>query len=227
MEPQNHQILLFLSLLFISTTAVSVPTAAPSPTPFPSPELSTPESPTPSPDTPTPSPVLSPNYISFPPSSNLPSQPPSASGPVSTNPALEKICESTDYPEVCISTISPLLTGPTDLKTVVGIAIKAAADHTKLAVSLATKLAAMSSPLASTYGDCKDSYDDAVENFESAKDALATGDVGTMNSMLSAAITDFGDCDDGLLGQSSPLLDVDLALIHMTSNCLAIVSLIH
>lgn len=100
-------------------------------------------------------------------------------------------------------------------------------ERTKLAVALAAKLASMPSPLASIYGDCKDSYNDAVENFESAKDALVTGDVGTMNSMLSAAITDFGDCDDGLLGQSSPLLDVDLALIHMTSNCLAIVSLIH
>lgn len=109
----------------------------------------------------------------------------------------------------------------------VGIAIKGATEHTKIAVSLAAKLALVPSPLASVYGDCKDSYDDALENFESAMNAHAVGDVGTMNSMLSAAITDFGDCDDGLSGKSSPLLDVGSALSQMTSNCLAIVSLIH
>ncbi|XP_058212647.1 pectinesterase inhibitor 10 [Rhododendron vialii] len=255
MEPQNHQNLLLLSLLlpislivFPSATAVSIPTAAPSPspslepstveapTPPPTPSLepSMVEAPTPYPspslgpstvEAPTPSPVPSQNYISFPPSSNPPSQP--ASGPASSNHALESICKSTDYPDLCISTISPFLDGPTDPETVVGIAIKGATEHTKIAVSLAAKLALAPSPLASVYGDCKDSYDDALENFESAMNALAVGDVGTMNSMLSAAITDFSDCDDGLLGKSSSLLDVNSALSQMTSNCLAIVSLIH
>ncbi|KAF7145896.1 hypothetical protein RHSIM_Rhsim04G0235100 [Rhododendron simsii] len=246
----------FSLIISPSATAVSVPTAAPSPspslepsrveapTPSPTPsaspslEPSTVEAPTPSPslspspslgpstvEASTPAPVPSQNYISFPPSSNPPSQP--ASGPSSTNHALESICKSTDYPDLCISTISPFLDGPTDPETVVGIAIKGATEHTKIAVSLAAKLALAPSPLASVYGDCKDSYDDALENFESAMNALAVGDVGTMNSMLSAAITDFSDCDDGLLGKSSPLLDVDSALSQMTSNCLAITSLIH
>ncbi|KAL6548199.1 hypothetical protein OROGR_008620 [Orobanche gracilis] len=82
--------------------------------------------------------------------------------------------------------------------------------------------------LASVLRDCKDSYDDAVYNFESTIDAFPRRDIGTMNSMLSAVITDVGDCEDGFsgFGEESPFSSVADRLTNMTSNCLAIVSLL-
>ena len=78
------------------------------------------------------------------------------------------------------------------------MAIKASIDRTNLTVAKATAIAtsaAITPQVASIMGDCKDSYNDALDNYMSAMDAR---DVGTVNSMLSAAITDFSDCDDGL-----------------------------
>jgi len=81
--------------------------------------------------------------------------------------------------------------------------------------------------VASIVRDCKDSYDEAMSNFEKAMNALPEGDFGTVNIMLSAVITDIGDCEDGLSGTGStfPISDYAEKLTNMTSNCLAIASL--
>ncbi|KAL6970234.1 hypothetical protein U1Q18_029936 [Sarracenia purpurea var. burkii] len=149
--------------------------------------------------------------------------------PNPTHPILEKICKSTDYPADCEEAIAPQLGDKTDLLSVVELAIKAAIEHTKLAISTAGIVAATPGTppkMMSILSDIKDSYSDALDNFQQAMDALPARDVGTMNSMLSAAITDFSDCDDNLFGFVSPLLDFNAKLTKMTSNCLAIVALI-
>ncbi|THF96350.1 pectinesterase inhibitor 10-like [Camellia sinensis] len=146
-----------------------------------------------------------------------------------SDPALKKICDSTDYPDVCLSAVVPKLGGKNDLPSVIEMAIKAASEYTKVAVDTATKLASnpgIPPKMASIINDIRDSYSDALDNYNEAMEALQKHDVGTMNSMLSAAITDFSDCDDDLAGQSSPLLEFNGKLRKMTSNCLAIVSLI-
>ncbi|XP_057471694.1 uncharacterized protein LOC130760412 [Actinidia eriantha] len=108
------------------------------------------------------------------------------------------------------------------------MAIKAFIDRTNLAIAKATAIATSATikpQMALIMGDCKDSYNDALDNYMSAMDALGPRDFGTVNSMLSAAITDFSDCDDGLNGLESLVLDFDGTLTKMTSNCLAIASL--
>ncbi|XP_057471954.1 uncharacterized protein LOC130760589 [Actinidia eriantha] len=108
------------------------------------------------------------------------------------------------------------------------MAIKASIDRTNLAVAKATAIAtsaAITPQMASIMGDCKDSYNDALDNYMSAMDALGARDVGTVNNMLSAAITDFSDYDDGVNGLESLVLEFDGTLTKMTSNCLAIASL--
>jgi len=82
--------------------------------------------------------------------------------------------------------------------------------------------------VASIVRDCKDSYDEAMSNFEKAMNALPERDFGTVNIMLSAVITDMGDCEDGLSSTRSifPISDYAEKLTNMTSNCLAIASLI-
>lgn len=151
---------------------------------------------------------------------------------IHADPTIKKICAATDYPELCISSITPLalLTGKTDLISIVELAIKAATEHTQVAVAVATKIATspgIAPDTASIISDCKDSYEDAVDNYQLALEALSLRDVGTMNSVLSAAIMVFGDNDDFLAGKaSSPsLLEFNAKLIKMTSICLAIVDL--
>ncbi|KAF7151272.1 hypothetical protein RHSIM_Rhsim02G0004500 [Rhododendron simsii] len=236
MEPLNHHTLLIFSIFFLitfnSANAICVPingtkpTTSPSPSPYASPISQ---------------PVAAPESVPF----HLPAlnQKPKLLFPIfpslmeavpqslHTDPSLKKICAATDFPEVCISSIAPLLNGKTDPISVVELAIKAATEHTQVAVATATKIATspgIAPDIASTISDCKDSYDDALDNFQKALDALSSRDVGTMNSMLSAAITDFSDNDDFLAGKaSSPvLLEFNAKLSKMTSNCLAIVSLI-
>ncbi|GFZ11489.1 phytochrome B [Actinidia rufa] len=94
-----------------------------------------------------------------------------------------------------------------------------------LAVDKATAIAtstAIKPQMASIMGNCEDGYNDALDNYMSAMDALGAPDVGIVNSMLSTVITDFSDCDDGLNGLESPVLEFDGTLTKMTSNCLAI-----
>ncbi|XP_047313061.1 pectinesterase inhibitor 10-like [Impatiens glandulifera] len=153
---------------------------------------------------------------------------PSVNG-IDVNPDLEKICNYTDYYEICVQLISPLLNGKTDVISVFKLAVKVAADGTKQAIASADKLAldkGNSAQLSSIIGDCKDSYTDSLENYDETLSALSGKDVGTMSSMLSASITDFSDCDDFLTGYKSPLLDYNSKLVKLTSNCLAIASLI-
>ncbi|GFZ11492.1 hypothetical protein Acr_22g0008900 [Actinidia rufa] len=230
MSPLNHKPLLFslisLVLFASAANAICVPhniTAAASPSPAPTPSYS----------------YISAAPLSQPPESAAPvSQPPVSAAqapsnsllqiPTDAEATIEKICKSTDYPDVCLAAVAPDFNGKTDPESVLGMAIKASIDRTNLAVAKATAIAtsaAITPQMASIMGDCKDSYNDALDNYNSAMDALGKRDVGTVNSMLSAAITDFSDCDDGLNGLESPVLEFDRTLTKMTSNWLAIASL--
>ncbi|KAK9288788.1 hypothetical protein L1049_017252 [Liquidambar formosana] len=145
--------------------------------------------------------------------------------------AIQKICDKTDNPSLCISSISPFLKGAgakIDVHSVIEMAIKACSHHAKLAILAASKLARGSSDATtvSSINDCKDFYSDALDNLQSARDAIASRDIGTINIMLSAAVTDFGTCEDGFAGESSPLAHFNEKLSKLASNCLAIASLI-
>lgn len=76
--------------------------------------------------------------------------------------------------------------------------------------------------------DCQELYDDAVSNLEDAINAVNESDIATVNSNLSAAMTDYGTCNDGFeeSGEPNPLADVADKLHKMVSNCLAISTLI-
>ncbi|XP_059626928.1 vegetative cell wall protein gp1 [Cornus florida] len=145
-----------------------------------------------------------------------------------TDEAIMNICHSTDYPLLCLSSIKPYVNGRNDPLSVLEMAIKASVEHTKLALSALERLATTSRCPAprSALDCCKDSYDDALENIYTALDAVPARDIGTVNTMLSAAITDLGDCEDEYSGMSSLLPIAAQKLDNMVSNCLAIVSLI-
>ncbi|XP_056161319.1 pectinesterase inhibitor-like [Syzygium oleosum] len=146
--------------------------------------------------------------------------------------AIKKLCDMTDYPGLCVSTLSPFLVGSALLAEPIALlqtAIKAATAETKLAMMVLGRLIEMSYVDAKTLmslKDCHDNYSDALDNFQAAMDAIPNRDIGTINSMLSAAVTDYGTCEDEFSGGSSPMAGHDSKLSHMADNCLAIASLI-
>ncbi|KAJ0244388.1 Plant invertase/pectin methylesterase inhibitor superfamily protein [Hirschfeldia incana] len=136
-------------------------------------------------------------------------------------PEIKTICGKTDNPALCESSIGPLLTAAVkpDASSVLVLAIQASINATKAAKPAVDKTGAP---------DCQELYDDAVSNLEDAINAVNESDIATVNSNLSAAMTDYGTCNDGFeeSGEPNPLVDVADKLTKMVSNCLAISSLI-
>lgn len=161
--------------------------------------------------------------------SSPPSNPPSI--PASMDPALKKICDSTDNPALCLSTLAPFLSDKTDPISVLEMAIKACTQHVKDAIATALVLtnvhkASTDSGNIPIFKDCTEMYNDALDNLQSAMDAIPARDIGTINTMLSAALTDFVTCEDEFSGETSELSPYDDKGTKMASNCLAIASLI-
>ncbi|KAJ4869655.1 Plant invertase/pectin methylesterase inhibitor superfamily protein [Raphanus sativus] len=137
------------------------------------------------------------------------------------SPEIKTICSKTDNSELCESSVAPLLTAAVkpDASSVLVLAIQASINATKAAKPAVDKAAAP---------DCQELYDDAVANLEDAINAVNERDIATVNTNLSAAMTDYGTCNDGFeeSGEPNPLADIADKLHKMVSNCLAISSLI-
>ncbi|ESQ49370.1 hypothetical protein EUTSA_v10022426mg [Eutrema salsugineum] len=137
------------------------------------------------------------------------------------SPEIKTICGKTDFPPLCESAITPLLTAQLkpDASSVLVLAIQASINATKAATTTVEKVAA---------ADCQELYDDAVTNLEDAVNAVKSRDIATVNTNLSAAMTDYTTCNDGFeeSGEPNPLADVADQLTKMVSNCLAISTLI-
>ncbi|XP_010486189.1 PREDICTED: predicted GPI-anchored protein 58 [Camelina sativa] len=137
------------------------------------------------------------------------------------SPEIKTICGKTDFPPLCESSVSPLLPAQLkpDVSSVLVLAIQASVNATRAAMAIVEKLAA---------DDCKELYDDALANLEDATNAVKSRDFATVNTNLSAAMTDYSTCNDGFeeAGEPNPLADVGGKLTKMVSNCLAISTLI-
>lgn len=144
---------------------------------------------------------------------------------------MKKICDSTHYSSLCLATVVPHLNGKTDVSSVLELAIKAGAKLARHALNVAKDVAekpGAKPELITVLKECTRSYETAVNNYQNAVNAFPSRDKGTMNSMLSAVIINVGDCEDAVSGHTveSPLSSIAGRLTHMTSNCLAIVSLL-
>ncbi|KAK1318752.1 hypothetical protein QJS10_CPB04g00992 [Acorus calamus] len=111
--------------------------------------------------------------------------------------------------------------------------IKACANLTEIAREASHRIASdpsTPSTLSMVISVCTESYDDALDNLKSATKAIADRDAGTLDSMLSAAMTDFGTCEDSFMetpGIVSPMAKYDDTLTKLASNCLVIAKLVH
>ncbi|KAL0414822.1 UNVERIFIED_CONTAM: hypothetical protein Sradi_1683900 [Sesamum radiatum] len=147
------------------------------------------------------------------------------------DPRVKEICDATHYASLCLATVVPHLNGKTDVSSVLELAIMAGAKLTKHALSVAknvTEEPGINPELLQTLKECTRSYETAVNNYQHVVYAFPRRDKGTMNSMLSAVMIDIGDCEDAVTAHAveSPLSSIGGRLTHMTSNCLAIVSLL-
>ncbi|XP_068660108.1 pectinesterase inhibitor 1-like [Aristolochia californica] len=145
--------------------------------------------------------------------------------------AMKAICANTDYPDVCETYIKPfnLDAGSINAKTVVGMLLRACTEQTNAATAEATRLmsdSSISESIKAYVRVCKDTYSDALDNLDDAIAALASGDKNTFNIMVSAAMTDFGSCEDGFeeIEAESPLSALDDTLKQIASNVLAVAS---
>lgn len=107
--------------------------------------------------------------------------------------------------------------------------IKAGTEQTKQAIATAAKMAneSKSDPRTlSRLDDCKEIYDDALDNLQEAMDAIPLKDVGTIATMVSAAISDYGTCDDGFTGQPNPIPEGVSPLAKINENLMNIAGII-
>ncbi|KAJ1380592.1 Pectinesterase inhibitor domain [Sesbania bispinosa] len=144
---------------------------------------------------------------------------------------VEKICAHTDYPDVCISTIPPLLNvnKKFDVIDVLEAAIKACTQQIKLTISKFEKHSFKSSEIAAALTDCRELYFNALGNLQRALDACPSRDFGTVTVMLSAVMADVSTCESGFEDLKSPssITSENDGFVSITvSNCLSIAALI-
>ncbi|OIT20082.1 PREDICTED: uncharacterized protein LOC109220654 [Nicotiana attenuata] len=141
---------------------------------------------------------------------------------------IKKICDNTDYPDLCTATVAPFMRGgAVNVQKALEVAMKASDQFAKLgfaAVKRASESPATPPNTKKMLKTCLDSWDTVLYNYEQATEALRIHDSGRMSTMLSAAITDISDCEDAFEGVISPLIEYGEKMIKMTSICLAIVS---
>ncbi|XP_060197646.1 pectinesterase inhibitor 3-like [Lycium barbarum] len=142
--------------------------------------------------------------------------------------SIKKICDNTDYPDLCTTTVAPFLHGNVvNVQQILEVAMKASDQFAKLgfaAVKRASESPATPPKTKKMLKTCLDSWDTVLYNYEQAIEALRIHGSGRMSTMLSAAITDISDCQDAFEGVVSPLIGYGEKMTKMTSNCLAIVS---
>ncbi|KAK6937272.1 Pectinesterase inhibitor domain [Dillenia turbinata] len=142
---------------------------------------------------------------------------------------IKQLCDKTDYPALCVETITPYLnSSETDALAVLSMHINALEllfeSATKLAKAI-PKPAFMPTLIAGALDVCIEMYDEALYSLEEAKHAIESGDAGSMKSYLDGIGTDVETCDDAFSkapGSSSPLKDIDGKINKIWSNMLAI-----
>lgn len=139
--------------------------------------------------------------------------------------AVEEICRQTSYPSLCISTLTPFPSELDSPTAILEMAVKASLNSTEAALAEATRLLSDPSTPASEkplITDCQEIYSDVIQDLQEAVKAGADGDHGLFDSILSASIDSYENCDNVF----APFNRIDERLSQMASNCLAIASLV-
>ncbi|KAJ9179154.1 hypothetical protein P3X46_010973 [Hevea brasiliensis] len=209
----NKSILIFLvfsSLLSFSTEATSRIPSKPTFSFFAS-------------DSPSPSPVEhSSNLVPFDLkpflSAHFPNVPPS-----SIHSSLKHICGVTHNPAKCVSLIAPHMTGSVNVVSSLHVLIKTLDVLVKNASSIAMKVSkdpSTSFKVEKSLNISLEQYWKAISNIGKALAAFSVRDYDEVHTMLIAAITNFGFCDEAFYKQGlakSPMKDINGFLIEFAA----------
>ncbi|KAK4770458.1 hypothetical protein SAY87_030990 [Trapa incisa] len=130
-----------------------------------------------------------------------------------------------------MSTIEPFLGGRItvdDMKVFLHASINATVNETNTAMNLVTdyEAKATNQQMQSRLKGCKKDFEDALENIETAVNAITSADYGTLTTFLSSTITAYSDCDDEFSGLN-PLAPTIERLSNVVDNALAIAEGMH
>ncbi|XP_057439795.1 uncharacterized protein LOC130731503 [Lotus japonicus] len=146
------------------------------------------------------------------------------------NSKVEQICAHTQYPDICLKTIQPLLSHNVkiEITTALEVAIKACASQVKLTITKVEKHAATSLELANELADCKEKYQNALKSLQSAIRGIPDHDFGKLIITLSSVMADVSTCESKFedMKSSSTKSKTDGLVSIMLNNCLSIASLV-
>lgn len=149
---------------------------------------------------------------------------------------VSETCKHTLYSQVCESSLrSDPRSQASDLGGLAAIALNLSIAHGVHTLSyihnLKSEAAANETDLfiSGCLSDCLEEYSDAVENLRDATQALNDKSYDTLNSLVTAAMTDSDTCEDGFrerTGYESPLTERNQYFSKLCSNLLAITTLL-
>ncbi|XP_021646642.2 putative pectinesterase/pectinesterase inhibitor 26 [Hevea brasiliensis] len=151
---------------------------------------------------------------------------PSSSG----NPVLKKICDSTDHPTECLTSITPFQTGESDPVSVLKMEMQALRQGFKKAIAKATEInddPAVAIEVKGCLDTCLEIYDSGLYDLDDALEAINSHDIDRLKTVLSAAVSDIETCEEAFEEEGtgdSPMKEFDKELTTLASNNLAIAS---
>lgn len=153
------------------------------------------------------------------------------------SPAVDSVCSGTDYAAECVVSILPLLRNfrkfepkPID---VLRMEMSALYEKANATLDLAKRLIidqSMPRDVADVLDLCVENYESLLVDLNDASVAVDNGDVGRLDSLVSAAIADVVTCSDAFTESpelESPMANVDVFLKKLCSNVLAISHMIY
>ncbi|GAU27750.1 hypothetical protein TSUD_215610 [Trifolium subterraneum] len=163
-------------------------------------------------------------------SMQMPTQPHHISESRQSTLGLDQICMHTDYPDVCMTTIKPLVSQNFEIIDVLAAAIKVCSIEVKLTTTKVARHAANNPQVANAVSECQEQYKIASENLQRAMKAIQSRDLGTITVMLSAVMADVSTCESAFedirKSPSSDMSKTDGLVTITVSNCLSIANLI-
>lgn len=144
-------------------------------------------------------------------------------------------CKKTLYFQLCLSSLrSDPKSQTSDLRGLASIALNLTIANGVSTLSYISNLKSEASyngsqSVSSYLSDCRDVYSDAIQNLQDSVQALNDKSYDTLQSLVSAAMTDSETCEDGfkeMKGLSSPLTEQNQYFSRLCSNFLAINTLL-
>ncbi|XP_061361805.1 putative invertase inhibitor [Gastrolobium bilobum] len=149
-------------------------------------------------------------------------------------------CKHTLHFQTCVSSLRSVPSSKTShLKGLAEIALNLSTTYATKTLSYVYELKSSAASgtnnnyTSSCLSDCVEEYSEAIENLKDSAEALANGEYDTVDTLVSAAMSDAETCEDGFKdmlsddnASNSPLTERNCYFSELCSNALAITKLL-